>query len=221
MRRAWHWSLGIFVLGACLRSFASNPSSAWQEHSPAKHRSRSRFAKCHALLRQTLRQCSPPQSAVPPLRSSVDSRYSSVNSWVKLLRDPSLRRGGRAFMWLCAIGLNISPAQAGATPAAVLRMVRGGSQKPGCCRGSGQVIRSRAAPARQQRSRARAKQFSLPARACAADAAQVCGSTLFLPIRLRTETKCRRVQEPQRGRASPSPGALLLLSVLLSIRLGN
>jgi hypothetical protein len=38
---------------------------------------------------------------------------------------------GRArFMWLCAIGLNISPAQAGATPAAVLRMVRGGSQNP-------------------------------------------------------------------------------------------
>jgi hypothetical protein len=39
---------------------------------------------------------------------------------------------------------------------------------PGCCRGSGQVIRRRAALSRQQRSRARARQFSLPARACAA-----------------------------------------------------
>jgi hypothetical protein len=29
------------------------------------------------------------------------------------------------------------------------------------------------------------------------DAIHGCGSTPFLPIRLRTETKCRRIQEPQ------------------------
>jgi hypothetical protein len=72
------------------------------------------------------------------------------------------------FIGLCAIGSKTSPAQAVATLLAGPAHGQGWLSKPGYCRGSGQVIRWRAALARQQRSRARAKQFSLPARACAA-----------------------------------------------------
>ena len=69
---------------------------------------------------------------------------------------------------LFAIAWKVFPAHAGATPAAGPAHGPGRLSKPGRCRGSGQVIRWRAALPRPQRSRARAKQFSLPAQARAA-----------------------------------------------------
>jgi len=56
------------------------------------------------------------------------------------------------FIGLCAIGSKTSPAQAVATLLAGPAHGQGWLSKPGCCRGSGQVIRWRAAQSRQQRS---------------------------------------------------------------------
>ena len=69
---------------------------------------------------------------------------------------------------LFAIASKVCPAQAGATLAAGPAHGQGRLSKPGCRRGSGQVIRRSAAPSRPQRSRARTKPFLLPARARAA-----------------------------------------------------
>jgi hypothetical protein len=88
-----------------------------------------------------------------------------------------------------------------------------------CCRGSGQVIRWRAALARQQRFRTRAKQLSFPARACAA-------TPLVAAIRLRfcqttcvQRQECRRIQKPQ-GEGFSIVRRFLSLSLWLSMRLG-
>jgi hypothetical protein len=162
-------------------------------------------------------------------------------------------------MGLCAIASNSFPAQAGATPAAGPAHGQEWLSKPGCCRGSGQVIRCRAAPysgSRMAVPRSHCCGVAFSSRKChpspplkghvnsgtalettavpcpreavfasrasmRRDAIHGCGSTLFLTDRLPTETECRRNQEPQRGRASPSPGALLPLFLRLSIRLSN
>ena len=183
-------------------------------------------------------------------------------------------------MGLCAIASKSLPAQAGATLLAGPAHGQGWLSKPGCCRGSGQVIRWRAAlgsahtigvvalrrnpkgrgqfsrfrcrsslqwpttarssllelgktgsrrrhpnsvnrPLRQQGSRAPREGIGFFPGSMRRDAIHGCGSTLFLPYRLPTETNCRRNQEPQGGGYSPSPGALLPLFLRLSIRLSN
>jgi len=71
-------------------------------------------------------------------------------------------------MGLCAIASKTSPARAGATPAAGPAHGQGWLSKPGCCRGSGQVIRWRAARSRQQRSRTLREAIAASQKVCAA-----------------------------------------------------
>ena len=71
-------------------------------------------------------------------------------------------------MKMCAIAPTIVPARAGAAPATGPAHAQTAALESGCCRGSGPGTRWRAAPSRQQRSRAPREEFAASREACAA-----------------------------------------------------